>query len=121
MSGFTLFTNSIDGVSFEPEYGYKEQDKKIQNSIRARSSLWATYKFSDYRRWKIPLKFVNSSDKQTLNNWWRNNTELFFYDNNDTTAAATSCVRISNKTLPINTAIPPYDYEWKGNIELEEF
>jgi hypothetical protein len=121
MSGFTLFTNSTDGISFEPEYGFKEQDKKIENTVRTRSAIMATYKFSDFRRWKIPVRYVNSVTKETLNNWWRMNTELFFFDNNDTDFASTYRVRITNKSTPINVVEKPYDYEWKGTIELEEY
>jgi hypothetical protein len=121
MSGFSLFTNSTDGISFESEYGFTEEDRKIENSNRTRASVLATYQFSNYRRWKIPLRFVNSVDKEAINNWWRNNTELFFYDNNDTSAAATFKVRIVNKKTPIDKPEKPYDYEWKGRIELEEY
>jgi hypothetical protein len=121
VSGFTLFTNSADGVSFEPDYGFKHEDRKIQNQVRTRSSLLFQYKFGDFARWKIPLRFVSSSDKKTLNDWWNSNTELFFYDNNDTSAQATSCVKIVNKSTPIGQVEKPYDYEWRGTIELEEF
>jgi len=121
VSGFTLFTNSSDGISFEPDFGFKHRDKKIENSIRARSGIQAVYQFGEYRRWKIPVRFVSSGDKQTLNTWWRNNTELFFFDNNDMTAAGTFGVRITNKSAPIFTPEKPYDYEWKGNLELDEY
>jgi len=118
---YTLFTNSTDGISFDPDFGFKHRDKKIQNSIRVRSGLGFVYKFGDYKRWKIPLRFVGSADKKTLNDWWSNNTELFFYDDNDTTAASTSTVRIANRASPVSQPEKPYDYEWKGSLELEEY
>jgi len=121
MSGFTLFTNSSDGVSFEPDYGFANRDKKIQNQVRTRNGNLFQYKFSDYRAWRIPLRFVSSGDKEAINGWWRENTDLFFYDYNDTTANGTRCVRITNKSAPISTTEKPYDYEWKGKIDLEEF
>ena len=121
MSGFTLFTNSVDGISFEPEYGFSHDDRKIENTNRTRSALMASYKFSGYKRWKLPIRHVNSSDKQAINNWWNDNTELFFYDNNDTSAQGTYAVRIVNRSTPIRTPERPYDYEWRGTIELEEF
>lgn len=121
MSGFTLFTNSVDGISFEPDYGFKNEDKKIESSNRTRSAQLSVYQFSNYRRWKLPLRYVNSADKATINDWWRNNEELYFFDNNDTSLAATYAVRIVNKSTPIATPEKPYDYEWKGVIELEEY
>ena len=119
MSGFTLFADSATGVSFEPEYGFKVADKKIENAARTRSGLLYKYKFSDYRKWDIPLRFVNSADKGTINGWWRENTALFFMDNNDT--ATVYNVLITNKSPPIDQVERPYDYEWKGKIELEEY
>ncbi len=121
MSGFTLFTNSVDGVSFEPEYGFKNEDRKIENTLRTRSALLFQYKFGDFRRWRVPLRFVSSGDKQTINGWWNDNTGLFFFDDNDNSVAATYAVKIVNRSAPISTVEQPYDYEWRGVIELEEY
>lgn len=116
---FTLFTNSTDGVTITPDYGFKIDDRKIENSVRARSAKLTSYKFSDYRKWILPLRFVNSADKQTINDWWKENKELFFVDDNDTTTLYS--VRIANKSAPINVVEKPYDYEWRGKIQLEEY
>ncbi len=120
MSGFTLFQNSANGVSFTPEFGFKTDDRKIENTVRTRSAIQYKFKTGDFKRWSLPIRFVNSSDKKTINDWWNDNTDLFFYDDNDTSIAATFVVRITNRASPIRSPERPYDYLWKGKIEIEE-
>lgn len=116
---FTLYTNSTDGLTFEPEYGMKEQDRKIETRHRAREANEYSYLYGNYRRWRVPIRYVNSSTRQKVNSWWAGNTRLLFQDDNDTDVQFP--VKIMNRSNPIGKQERPYDYEWSGIIELEEF
>jgi hypothetical protein len=115
---FVLQANSNSQVFLEPEYDFSKSTAKIENVHRTRAGSRYVYKWGEYTRFKFSLRFINSADMSTLNEWWSTNAQLEFYE--EGTLDITSC-QISNATLPIDKFIAPYMDRFKGKIELEEY
>lgn len=105
-------------VVLQPEYDYKEKDRKVESRHRTKSGAEFVYKFGDYKKRKLSVMYVDSSDKYTVNGWWNNNTDLIFMGSSDTDV---NSVRLTNKETPIGIAIKPYTDLFKGVIELETY
>lgn len=116
---FTIYTDSTDGFTFEPEYNFRQRDRKIETVHRTRGGFQSQYIHGNYRRWKIEVRYVNSGDKQKVNSWWGSGARLLFQDDNAPTVPFG--VRLVNRDLPVSRPERPYDYEWRGLLELEEF
>lgn len=116
MSGFSL-SDGTSVFSFNPEYGYKQENEQDARITRSKTGKAYIYKFFENAQWKIPLYYVTDADAITLNDWWSNNTALSLSAD---ILLSVSTVFISNKKLPINSLIAPYDDLYKGTIELDE-
>lgn len=115
---YILFVDSSNSVSFDPEWDYEEDDKKIENRHRTRSGKEFVYKWGDYRRRKFSVSFVDSSTAAIVNSWWNSNTPLLFMREGDTDI--TSCYLIG-RDKPLGKFVKPYDNLYKGVIELGEY
>lgn len=113
-----VLTNSSTGVSvdFDPEWGYKDNSKKVQQQTRTLAGDLYTYKFSDYAMFDVPVMHINSSDTYNINQWWENNDELYFTD----PSSDVYNVRIISKNKPLNARVEPYIDLFRGTIKLEE-
>lgn len=112
---FTL-TDSSTAVTLTPEYDYTDAGAKIEERHRVRDGGQFRYKFGAYDAFEFGVRYVNSSDMSTLNNWWTSNSSLYFLVNSDVYA-----VMISNDAKPINKFVPPYDTLYEGTLRLETY
>lgn len=113
-----LFVDSDNVVSFEPEYDFRFEDRKMQDEHRVRSGARFVYRWGGYRRWTFSARFISSADMAAVNSWWDSNTQLLF---RDTSAAAVFSVQIVNSRLPIDSFIKPYLTEYQGRMEIEVY
>lgn len=113
---YPLFSDSSTVVNLEPEYGFEDNTEKIQSTMRTQAGGLIQYKFSQFPKFKIPVKYINATDKTQLNTWWANNTDLVF-----TFASSDFNVRITNKNTPIDRFTKPYVTLYEGTIELEGY
>ncbi len=115
---YRLFVDSSNGVTINPDYGYKLEDSKIENEHRVRTGARYVYKWGSFNKWSIPVSYVNSSFMAIVNSYWQSNTALLFKSES---AAAVYSVQVTNDKLPIAEFIKPYDTLYKGVIELETY
>ena len=114
----TEATNLSDAsiyVDVEPEYTLKESGKKVESRHRVRDGGEFVYKWGEYDTVSVPVMYVNSSFKTTVNSWWSDNTDLIW--NNRLSSEVTS-VHVTNKSKPIDAFNKPYNDLFKGKIEL---
>ena len=113
-----LFVDSSNGISIEPEWDYAEPDKKLEDEHRTRAGGRYVYKWGSFRRWKLPVSYVDSSFAAVVNSWWVSNTQLLFKSES---AAAVYSVQITNDAKPVGKFTKPYDTLFEGLIELETY
>lgn len=113
-----LFVDSTEGVTVEPEYSMTQLDEQLQNSHRARSGAGYRYVWGSYRKWKLPVRLVDSSFMSSVNTYWKAGTVLLFKSES---LSAVYTVAITNKNLPIGQFEKPYMDLYQGIIELEAF
>jgi len=116
---FRLFVDSGNGVDVEPTWGYSQSDEKIENRHRVRSGKSYVYKWGEFKRYKLPMTYVDSNFKSIVNSYWNTNTQLLFMEVGN--PSSVSSVRISNKKIPIGLNVEPYADLFEGVIELETY
>jgi len=119
MAQFRLFVDSSNGVDVDPTWEYLEAGSKIEDRHRVRSGRSYVYKWGDFKRFEVPVSFVNSNFKSIVNSYWDSNADLLFMEV-DNPSSVTS-VRIVNEDLPIGQFIAPYTNQFIGVIELESY
>ncbi len=115
---FILQISSTQQLSFDPEYDYQEDHRKIEHRHRARSSDQYIYHWATYRRLRFSVEYVNSEFMSVINSWWESNTGLQFYEQG---SPDVSSVKIANRGKPISKRIRPYNDQFMGTIELEGY
>ena len=115
---YILQASSSDQFSFEPEYDFVKSSAKIENMHRTRSGDRYVYKWGEYVRFKMSVKYVSSENASMVNDWWSENTALQFYEEGSTDI--TSC-QITNKNTPFGEFVKPHNDLFEGRLELEEY
>ena len=116
MSLFRLYVNSSSGIDIDPEYDFRDSANKKDSIHRAKDGGQYRYTWGGYDKIDLSINYVNSSTKETINNWWENNTSLFFMEK------GSSLVRnmfIANKSRPIDKTNKPYIDLFMGKVTLE--
>jgi len=114
-----LFIDSSTGVDVDPEWDLALEDSKIEDQHRALDGSRYVYKWGRYRRWKVPVSFVDSSFRFHVNTWWLSNAQLLWMDNSGSTDVFS--VQIVNDSIPVGGYVKPYTDLFAGVIELETF
>lgn len=119
MPQFRLFVDSSNGVDIDPTWDYKEIGRKIESRHRVRSGRSYVYKWGQFSKYEVPVTYVSSSFKFTVNDYWINNTDLLFMEVGIITSI--SSVRVTNKVVPIGSFVAPYTDLFLGTINLETY
>lgn len=115
---FRLFVDSSNGVTVEPEWNYKERDKKIESRHRTRTGAEYVYKWGGYQAVKFKVSYVDSSFKAIVNSYWNSNADLLWMEEG---SSVVSSVHVVGKSNPINAFNKPYNDTFKGVIELATY
>lgn len=115
---FLLFVDSMHGVSFDPEYDYLEEDRKVEDTHRARSGKSYVYRWGGFKRFKLSVRYVDSAFRAVVNSWWDSNAELLLQRANETQVFS---VRLVNDKLPVGKYEVPHDDLWQAELELETY
>ncbi|HKJ88821.1 MAG TPA: hypothetical protein VKA48_09970 [Gammaproteobacteria bacterium] len=118
MAQFRLFEDSSTGVDVDPEWEYAEVNQKQESSHRTRSGRLYRYLWGTYRRWRVPVAFVDETFKSQVNSWWGGNEKLLWMEEGGTEVYS---VQIVNAELPVGNPIRPYTDLFQGVIELETY
>ena len=112
-----VLTDGTSVVSFNANYSLKDQGIQSANSHRTRGGELYKYTWFNKAAWKIPVSFVNSSFKYTVNNWWETDTILSMTPHG---SSAVNTVMLVSNGKPISDFIVPYDDMFEGTINVEE-
>ena len=115
---YALFVDSSNSVSFNPEFDFTRRDNKIEDVHRVRSGEQYRYKWGEFARFSMTVKYLNSADMSIINSWWSTNTDLLFMEEGTTDVYS---VHIANKDTPIGKQALPYDNQFYGKLELETY
>ena len=102
-------------------YGYDFSETLDKQDIRTRGGSLFSYitPAGSFHRFKIPMRFVNSSDVSLINSWFTTATDLrFIEDNTFTTSYYT--VRITGRVSPFTKFVQPYFRQfYDGQLVIE--
>ena len=115
---WALFVDSSNSISFEPEWGMSQPDRKMESKHRTKKGGLYRYKWGEYNQFKFNLEYVNSSDSAVINSWWNTNTELLFMDEDTTDVFS---VYLMNNSKPLTVNVKPYIEYKKGTIDLSTY
>jgi len=116
--GWTFTVDSLNAVYLEPEYNFKLNDKKIERKHRTPIGKKDVYKWGDYKSIELDVMYVSSGVREVVNSYWSTNAELLLVQSGQLEVKS---VHITNKKIPINTFIQPYNNLSQGTIELETY
>lgn len=118
VSAFRLVDSASNVVSLNPDYDFKDEGKRVENSHRTRSGAQYRYVWSTYSRVKFKVEDLSSADRCQINSWWSANTPLRLFDTGSTVVISGYLV---NPNKPIDQYMKPYVDQFKGTIELEGY
>lgn len=107
-----------DALAVEPNYGYLPSGKKEQDTHRTPDGGRYDYRWGAYDRFQIPVSWVGSAFRSTVNSWWQGNANLLWTEDY---GFSTHSVRIVNEDTPIGVLMAPYIDQWGGTIDLETY
>lgn len=144
---FSLGISSADAIVLRPEFDYKESKTQIKNSKRTISGKNFNYIFNNYQTFEVPVDYVHSDNAAIINSWWLSDTKLIFYKVRETSPgyglledggfflledgqqmefepgyiSEVFSVYIVNRDKPLSQITKPYDYYYRGTIQLESY
>jgi hypothetical protein len=118
MAQYRLFVDSSNGVDVDPEWSFAAKHQKVETEHRTRGGKLFKYKWAEYRRWEVPVAYVDSAFVSQVQSWWGGNQALLFMEEGGTEVYS---VRIVNPEVPCGEHIRPYTTLWQGVIELETY
>lgn len=77
---FRLFVDSSTGVTVTPEFNMSDGGEKIESRHRMRDGSEFVYKWGEFDKKKIDVRFVNSEFKSLVNDWWSDNIDLLWIE-----------------------------------------
>ena len=102
-------------------YGYSFTENLDKVDIRTKGGTLFSYvtPASTSQSFKIPLSFVNSSDRSQINSWFVTATDLRYIEDDDFPNSYYS-VRIVGNTNPFNKFLQPFFRQYyEGEIVIE--
>ena len=102
-------------------YGYTFTENLDKIDIRTKGGTLFSYitPASTYQTFKIPLSFVNSSDRSQINSWFTTATDLRYIED-DSFPNSYYSVRIVGSTNPFNKFLQPFFRQYyEGEIVIE--
>jgi len=102
-------------------YGYSFTENLDKQDIRTKGGSLFSYitPASTYNTFKIPLSFVNSSDRSQINSWFSTATDLRFIED-DSFPNSFYTVRIMGKKDPFTRfPVPFFRQYYDGEIVIE--
>jgi hypothetical protein len=116
-----LANSSYISLDTTAGYGYDFAEELDKYDIRTKGGKLFTYitPAGAFTTFKIPLRFVNSSDRSVINSWFVTGTDLRFIEDN-TFANSFYTVRITGKREPLTKFVEPYFRQfYDGELVLE--
>lgn len=110
-----FLTNGSNTLSFNPDHGLLFKDTKIGSRKRTANANHYEYTYGDYKKWDLPVSFVNSEFATTINSWWSAGEAISMITTTDVFTVA-----LSNKTKPINDYVEPGNTLYNGMLEFEQ-
>ena len=107
-------------VTLSPEWSYSFSEIQNKEGNRTVRGNFTTFVHSpSHTQLKIPLNYVNSSDRSIINSYWQTATTIHFIENDDNPTVVHT-VRIMGDKEPFPSYIKPYAFlEYRGEILLE--
>lgn len=107
-------------ISLKPSYKY--DFVKTLNRADLRTRVGALYTYIDegeFIKFKLPLSWVNSSDRTTITDWWKAGSDLKFIEDSSFPHSFHN-VRIVGVDEPFQTYVKPYFRTYfEGALKLE--
>lgn len=120
----TIFIDELHAsryVELHPEYDFELQDKVNRSEDRTLNGTLYSYQFASWKRWELPVSFVNSYERSIITSWWSSQSTLFFNDiDHELYPSSYHVVKLMNKTSPFDKYQKPYFLQkFQGDLILE--
>jgi hypothetical protein len=116
--GDTKRYDLLGAVQIFPEWELRAGMKKTTTSIRTNLGKLYTYKWGQFKRFEVPVRYISTSKAAIVNSWWQT-ADLLHWKVYSGGVWETNSVMIVNKTAPFNDFEKGYMSLMKGNLELE--
>lgn len=116
--GEFIIIDSLNSVYLNPEYDLKQSDKKLESKHRRPIGQQEIFKWGNYKKNEFSIKYISRDQRSIINSYWSTNTELIFTQSGQ---AEINSVHLTNKNIPINQFVLPYNNLFQGVIELETY
>lgn len=102
------------------DYRYEFAETLDRKDIRTKQGQLYTYiGQGNWRRFRLPMSWVSSSDRSLINSWWKTGTDLLFFEDSDQTSVFFD-VRIVGVQEPFQSFVKPYfQTYYQGEVILE--
>ena len=107
----------VDPISLHPDWSLKEGGRLIESRHRSPRGQWRLKTWAAYFEYRIPLRWINTSEADLINWWWERGLNLVYTLDSSDDSAVYLC-RIANRRQPIGRKERPYPDSWKGALEL---
>lgn len=112
---FGVSSYSLDlNIDYEIEYS----GERLENVHRTRDGGLYVYTWGTFKKFKLPVSYVNSNFRSVVNSWWESGAELVLTTENGTSI---NSVQLRNKSIPIAKVIKPYEDQFQGTLILETY
>ena len=116
---YYLGITSVDQIEFFPDDDF--QNGQIEESFHNRcDNSYKKYQEYIYNRISFKTNNVQANNAAICNSWWSSQTKLKFFVVDSGGISVTDSMLVNN-SIPFNSMPEPYQNEFQGAIELEEY
>lgn len=117
-----LYMDSVLAAADVVDLCPSREQENIESQNRSDSvtlgGRYVDYKWSDQKRFNVPVRYLPSSEAALFNRWWKNGYNLMFTDNtsDENTIYIT---RLANTQQPFSNPMRPYNDLFEGTLVFE--
>ena len=110
-----MATDVVDLCPSREQENIESQNRSDSVTLGGR---YVDYKWSDQKRFNVPVRYLPSSEAALFNRWWKNGYNLMFTDNtsDENTIYIT---RLANTQQPFSNPMRPYNDLFEGTLAFE--
>jgi len=122
MGDMTLASLDFTGVNtstvLHPAWSFSAGKRVHRSQTRTLAGELVTYHWGGFSAFRVPLRFVDASQRELLHHWWRERDLVLLTLDTSADLNATMC-RISNRKAPLPERVQPLPDRFSGMLLLE--
>lgn len=114
----TAISSDREALRVEPDFGYAPGGAKEESVHRTPDGSRYNYRWGSYRKFSVPVSWVDSEFRSSANSWWDAGTGLQWTED---AGLSVHSVKIVGAEMPIARVEAPYTDQWGGTLDLETY